>query len=213
MVVYKVTNIVNGKSYIGCAVNYQKRINQHKSCKFKGAVLLHKAILKYGINSFSFEILQEFKTKEEMFKMEIFYIKEIGSLSPSGYNLHHGGKGGKIMLTEQQYKDRVELGKSLSKINIGNKYSLGRKASDSTKNKISILNKGKKMTEEAKAKISKANKGKSYNKGVIRSEEYKQKMSSIKKGVVFSDETKLKMSESAQKRVLTQKRNENGKFI
>lgn len=214
MVVYKITNNVNNKIYIGCTIDYDRRVRQHKSCKFKGATLLHKAFLKYGANSFSFEIIGSYKSEEEMFKAEVECIKQFNSLDPVGYNLHHGGKGGKICLTEQQYKDRVELGKGLSKINVGNKYNLGRKASKETKQKLSAINKGKKMPQESKDKISKANTGNTHSKGVVRSEEYKKNMSLIKKGVVFPEGTRLKMAIAAKRRVKTMPRESlNGRFV
>jgi len=57
MVVYKIINKINEKIYIGCAVSYEKRVAAHKSCKYKGALLLHRAFLKYGIENFGISFL------------------------------------------------------------------------------------------------------------------------------------------------------------
>lgn len=212
MVIYKITNKINSKTYIGCAVNYDLRIKQHKSGKFKGATILFKAIQKYGVDNFEFEIIKHCNSKEEMYLDEIYFIKELNSLNPSGYNLHFGGKGGKIQLTPEQQLKRIEHAKSLAIKNIGNKYNLGKKLSDETKLKLSNIHKNKIVTDETKRKMSIASKGNTRCKGIIRSDDYKRKMSETKKGVVFSEETKKKMSESAKKRCLKSERNDNGTF-
>lgn len=212
MVVYKITNKINNKVYIGCAVNYNVRIKAHKSCKYKGALLLHKALLKYGINNFSFEILQEYETKQDMYNGEITFIKQYNSLNPNGYNLHHGGKGGKIELSKEQLKQRKEHAKSLTHLHLGNKYNLGRVTSDETKEKISRKLKGQIRTVETRHNISKAKIGNTNSKGIVRNQDYKNKMSKVLKGRVFSEEHKQKLSEDAKQRMLNKKRNKNGQF-
>lgn len=212
MVIYKITNKINNKIYIGCAVNYDFRIKQHKTGKFKGATILFKAIQKYGVDNFEFEIIKYCSSKEEMYLDEVFFIKELNSLNPYGYNLHFGGKGGKIQLTPEQQLKRIEHAKSLAVKNIGNKYSLGKKHSDETKLKLSNIHKNKIVSDETKKKMSIASKGNNRCKGIIRSDDYKKKMSEIKKGVVFSEETKKKMALAAKKRCLTSERNNDGTF-
>ena len=76
--IYKITNNINGKSYIGQSVNIQKRFNNHKSAAFNPnnrlyEFPLYRAIRKYGIENFNFEVLEECK-KEELNNKEIFYI-------------------------------------------------------------------------------------------------------------------------------------------
>lgn len=185
MVVYKIKNTVNGKLYVGCAINYEKRINAHKTCKYKGALLLHRAILKYGIENFTFEILEKYNSKEEMYLGEVYFISKVNTIYPLGYNLHYGGKGGKVELTDKQLKAKQELGKTLGEINKGNKYNLGRIVSQETKEKISNKLRGRKMSEESKKKLSDLRKGNNFAKGVVRTEEYKQKMSNIKRELYF----------------------------
>ena len=212
MVVYKITNKVNNKIYIGCAINYEKRIKSHKSCKYKGALLLYRAFLKYTIDNFTFEIIKEFNSKEEMWEGEIESIKYFNSINPFGYNLHYGGKGGKIKLTDQQLIARQNHARNLSKNNINNKYNLGRVASEETRKKISLASEGRVMSEEAKLKMSLSKKGNNYAKGIIRTDEYKKKLSDIKKGTTFSLETRKKMSDAAKIRVLNSERDKDGKF-
>jgi group I intron endonuclease len=212
MVVYKITNIINNKIYIGCAIDYEVRIKAHRSCKYKGALLLHRAFLKYGIDNFAFEVIQNYNTKEDMLQGEIMFIEQYNSISPNGYNLHFGGKGGKIQLTEKQLLQRKQHAKSLTQLHIGNKYNLGRVTSDETKEKISKKLKGQTRTGDTKTKISKSKIGNTNSKGVIRSQDYKDKISNALKGRVFSEEHKQKLSEAAKKRMLNKKRNKNGQF-
>jgi len=212
MVVYKVTNKINNKIYIGCAINYENRIKAHKSCKYKGALLLHRAFLKYNIDNFDFEIVESYTTKEKMLLGEIKYIQKFNSINPYGYNLHYGGKGGKIQLTQEQLEARRVHAKSLTHIHIGNKYNLGKITTDETKKLISKKLKGKKRSDETKANISKSKIGNTNSKGTVRTEEYKKKMSESLKGRKFSEEHKQKLSEAAKKRMFNKKRNKNGRF-
>lgn len=90
MYVYQVTNLVNNKLYIGITNNYQKRWSNHKCCNCKNS-LLTKAIQKYGVDNFKFEILYSGLSIEEASEKEIELIAELNTLAPNGYNLAKGG--------------------------------------------------------------------------------------------------------------------------
>ena len=66
--VYKITNKVNGKVYIGKTDNVQKRWNKHVSASQKpnnkNHQLIHKAIAKYGTTNFSIEKIEEFISEQ-----------------------------------------------------------------------------------------------------------------------------------------------------
>lgn len=90
MIIYKVTNKINEKIYIGQTVQkLNERINAHKSsakndCQYS----FHKAIRKYGFNNFEWEILEKYITdKNHLDKLELYYIKRYNSLTPNGYNM------------------------------------------------------------------------------------------------------------------------------
>ena len=63
-VVYKITNLVNQKSYIGSSVRVEKRWQQHKNDAFnpnneKYNYPLYQAFRKYGLENFSFNVLKD----------------------------------------------------------------------------------------------------------------------------------------------------------
>jgi group I intron endonuclease len=95
MIVYKITNKINGKCYIGMTTNsLEKRITEHLSSSKGGSnFLLHCAIRKYGFQSFEFSIIDTSETKEILIEKEIYWIKTLNTKSPNGYNLTDGGEG------------------------------------------------------------------------------------------------------------------------
>lgn len=84
-IIYKLTNKINGKIYIG------KHSTDNPYDKYMGSgILIKKAILDYGIDNFTKEIIC-FCNKEELDEKEIEYIKLYKS-SENGYNITKGGK-------------------------------------------------------------------------------------------------------------------------
>ena len=87
--VYKITNLVNNKSYIGITKRNPKiRFSEHFSNKNE---LLYKAKEKYGRESFTLEIIEENISEDKIDNKEKYYIKLYNSLTPNGYNLSIGG--------------------------------------------------------------------------------------------------------------------------
>lgn len=56
--IYKITNLINNKIYIGSSSNINERINAHFRCNGQGSIPLSNAILKYGKDNFEIEILE-----------------------------------------------------------------------------------------------------------------------------------------------------------
>ena len=91
--IYCFTNLINNKKYIGSTISQPKiRYNQHiynathKECH-KHNYPLYQAIRKYGIENFSFEVLETKECSEsEIRKIEQQYILKMNTLSPFGYN-------------------------------------------------------------------------------------------------------------------------------
>lgn len=90
MVIYKITNLVNGKIYIGqTSKSIDIRLNQHTA--HKGCIYLHKAIKKYGKENFIIEEIYRVFKKEYLNEVEKLCINQYNSLVPNGYNICVGG--------------------------------------------------------------------------------------------------------------------------
>ena len=131
MTLYVITNLVNGKQYVGIAVDFERRCREHISGH--GSKIVCQAIQKYGSDNLRFDVWYE--GDEQWIKtMERRAILALDTIAPSGYNLTFGGEG-----------------------------SLGWRASEETRRKMSEARRGKKLgppSEETRRKISEAHKGK-----------------------------------------------------
>lgn len=94
--IYKYTNKINGKVYIGQSLNLEERHKNHiRTSRSKGSngynYLIHKAFRKYGIDCFDYEIIEECK-KEKLNEREMYWIKHYRSyVKENGYNMTIGG--------------------------------------------------------------------------------------------------------------------------
>lgn len=137
--IYKIVNIINKKFYIGSASNLKKRIYNHKLMLKNGNhtnIHLQRASEKYGLDAFSFEILEEC-TKEQLREHEQKLLdKFVGNINC--YNIAHDATAPTRGLLQ----------------------------SEETKLKKSLALKGKSLSEEHKKKIGLANKGNVYSKEI-----------------------------------------------
>lgn len=105
--VYKHTNKVNGKSYIGqtkCQDLTRRWTGGHG---YEGCPYFYNAIQKYGWNGFTHEILETGLTKKEADEKEIFYIKKFRTTENDyGYNIKHGGHHDGTITEETREKFR-----------------------------------------------------------------------------------------------------------
>lgn len=93
--VYKISNKINGKSYIGRSINIHKRFIAHKNRAFNSNsnnynLPLYKDMRKYGIENFTFDILEECE-ESELDEREKHYIRQYKANGPDGYNQSDGG--------------------------------------------------------------------------------------------------------------------------
>ena len=92
--IYILTNKVNGKQYVGLDSNLPCRVNDHLAGKSLCPAILN-AIRKYGSESFDVEIIPYTGiSRESLCAVEKWKIFQLGTMSPSGYNLTSGGDGG-----------------------------------------------------------------------------------------------------------------------
>ena len=89
--IYKIENLINHKIYIGQSLYIEKRWHDHLFAKDDFAI--HQAFKKYGIQNFTFQILEECSV-EELDEKEIYWINFYQSLVPNGYNMVEGGTNG-----------------------------------------------------------------------------------------------------------------------
>lgn len=150
--IYKTTNLINGKIYIG-----QKKGSEFYP-QYKGSgKLIRKAIEKYGWENFSIEMLCPCFSKEELDAEEVLLISYFNSQDKSvGYNITKGGErgpGGPRFLGHKHTEESKEL---------ISKKLLGKKKSDITRSRMSKATSGKPkgpMPTETRKKISMATSG------------------------------------------------------
>lgn len=119
-VVYKITNNINGKIYIGKTINMHKRHLKYLSCVRNGSSQpIVKAMIKYGVENFTFEVVSTFMNEDELNKGEIYYINKFNSIN-EGYNISLGGDGGDTM-SNHKNKDIIYKKRS-AKISGNNSY-------------------------------------------------------------------------------------------
>ena len=219
--IYRITNKINGNTYIG--QHKYKGLNDN----YKGSgKLLWRAYRKYGFENFEKEILySRIQYKATADDMERFAIAKERALGKAEYNIADGGQGNLGLHHSEETKRKLskankgkhlseETRKKISKALKGKKaYEMteetkikisealkgreGNHFSEESKKKISEALKGRHLTEETRRKISKALKGKISNrKGCKLSEETRRKMSESHKGIRPSEETRWKRRES-----------------
>ncbi len=217
--IYKLTCLNNGKIYIGKSISLKRRLNRHKNSgnDIKERGLLKRAILKYGWDSFTVEILKIFenfdKSKLEdrlmILDVETSYIVQFDSDNrEKGYNLcRYSTDRTGIPHSEETKKkmSKARMGKKMSEETKEKLRQLTR--SDETKKKISKSKIGLKISEDHKEKLRNSLIGRPVseetkekirlgNIGKVRgpmSEEHKEKIRQSNLGKTLSDETKLKI--------------------
>ena len=105
--IYKITNKVNGKVYIGQTINFGKRSKEHFSTLRKNVhrnQYLQQSFNKYGESAFQIDILK-LSPHEKLDELEIYYMKKYDSLNKSvGYNMLTGGNERRIVPEEVRKK-------------------------------------------------------------------------------------------------------------
>lgn len=187
---YKITNQLNGKIYIGQTVNEKRRWTAHLSYAKKPEETgqhIHRAMAKYGVENFIYEIISTCETQEDADEAEIQLIKQYDSRNEEkGYNV---APGGNVVwpsgLPPHMYP------------------SYGKKCSDEKKKKISDSNKNKNLGKEPwqKGKTSiiepRILSGTDHPMyGKTHTKESRLKISNTHKGKLKSEKMKLNLSES-----------------
>ena len=209
--IYKYTNKVNGKVYIGRTCQSLEKRAGKEGHGYRRCLIFWRAIQKYGWESFIPEVLEDNLSAKEACTRETFFIEKYDSTNfKKGYNIIETDSN--IFSDERRKKisnkakERVVSDKTKEKLRQAN---IGRKASEETKKKMSNARKGRKVSAETKEKIRQANTGRKF------SEEAKKKMSNARKdkyvgdkcywwGKKRSQKTKEKISEAGKGRKQTE---------
>lgn len=151
MIIYKTTNLVNGKIYIG------QSINDDDHNYIGSGTYIKKAIKKYGKDNFKKEIIERCDSKENLNNRELFWIRHYGTTNRNvGYNVATWSDG----LFSIESRERQ-------------KSFLGRKHSTKTKEKIRMALTGKPKTQRHIESM----RSRVYDKSFMWSDEYRSKMS------------------------------------
>ena len=203
--VYKTTNLINGKIYIG----------QHHSEIFDenyygSGVRFTNVFNKYGKDNFICELLEECSSEDELNEREQYWIEHFNATDRNiGYNLMSGGYKVRGIKHSEETKQKISISKTGQHPN--RNYT---KISDETKLKISSTLKeyfkthdnprrGVHLSDVTKEKLRKANLGKKYsettkakhrnrpawNKGVPMAEDAKQHLREINTGKIIARRT------------------------
>ena len=141
LIVYKITNEVNGKLYFGITkVGIKKRWNQHKCNSTRKTYHLYNAIIKYGFENFKIDIIKLCDTDLEMYQLEKQLIEKYNTNNPLyGYNNSTGG--------EFSAKGSTRTEAQRKKISDYQKTRIRKPHSKETKLKMSIIAKGRDMSK------------------------------------------------------------------
>ncbi|MEK6885003.1 MAG: GIY-YIG nuclease family protein [Nanoarchaeota archaeon] len=177
--IYKITNLITNKFYIGGSITVKQRLSSHKSMlrgNKHSNPYLQNAFNFYGEINFKFEIL-EYCNKDKVLEREQIWLDWCKPFAPNnGYNI-------------------VKIAGS----------QLGLAHTQKTKDLISNMHKGKPKTKEHVAKVALAMIGKSRpdlaarnkaNSSKLTSDQARENMRKAQTGRTHSDETKLKISAS-----------------
>lgn len=171
--VYKITNLVNQKCYVGQtkAKDVKKRWREHsRGLKGKGKRVcpaLNAAFIKYGLQSFKFEIICICFDKARL-ELEKRYIKKFKSESPSGYNLNEGGHAPRMNADTRAKMSIAQTGKiftpehraNLSKAKKGVPLGKGKyKWTEASKKKLSASMRKSKKAQENLKRLAEKNRG------------------------------------------------------
>jgi group I intron endonuclease len=180
---YKITNTLNNKVYIGQSNKETERWRQHKYySKLENPVqYISRAMKKYGVDNFTYEVIAQCLSQKDADETEIELIKQYDSQNKEfGYNVAPGG----------DHSWNAGLPKEQQPM-------YGKKQSEHQKQRMSEVHSGKIViiSEETKQKISKSLIGHSVSDKVLLA------LDDYNKNRTFTEETRIKMSESQTGRV------------
>jgi group I intron endonuclease len=163
--IYKITNTVDHKSYVGYTENPEVRWQSHKHNR--GSKLVFQAIKKYGLDKIKFKVIAEDTVDNEQ-----KYIDKYNTIAPHGYNItdggglppNHRGKTYEQIYGNKKKAEQQRLKRHLKQIQAGGYGPVKHSAESKAKISKALAGKnnpmyGKSQSEKTKRLIGKANKG------------------------------------------------------
>lgn len=200
--IYKITNKLNGKVYIGQANNIEQRIKRHKrelKNQYHHNWHLQQAWNKYGQDNFSFEIIEIIDNQTIRNEHEMHWINYYNSSNyENGYNNTLGGNSETPTEETKRKISQSSKGKVFSeehKKHISDSWKIRKKIAQSSKGKVCSEETRKKLSEASKRRIA---------SGEYFTEESRTKISNAHKGKTVSEETKRKIGEANKKRIVSE---------
>lgn len=212
--VYKTTNLISGKTYIGM----HKTSNPNDSYLGSG-FQIKQAIKKYGRENFKKEILAVFETDSEARELEKQLVDASWITEESNYNLAPGGGGHGGRQSPEARKRLADWNRKTKK---GNQYHKGFKHTQEAKDAVSKANSGRvqNLTDEQRSerrrrriefnksdfmreRNSIAHRGNRYRLGHKNSPEHNAAISRANSGLTRTDDVKRRISETLKSKPTT----------
>lgn len=116
-IIYRITCNTNDKCYIGQTIGMRRRLSYYRRLKCQKQPKIYNALVKYGVEDFTFEVLDCAQNETVLDFLEDFYINTLDTIK-NGYNIQKGGKNGKCSAEDrikmsQANKGRVAWNKGL----------------------------------------------------------------------------------------------------
>jgi group I intron endonuclease len=176
--VYKISNTLSGRYYIGYSRDIDRRFSVHRSKLRKNRhdnIFLQRAYNLDGEDKYIYDIIHICDTEEEAKEIELKYLTDL-TIREKLYNLNYNNSGGDLISHHpEKEKIRNQISTSLLKV-------MSKLTSNEKKEKFGRPGErngmyGKTHTEEVRFLISEANKGNTYCKGKKASEETRRRIS------------------------------------
>lgn len=192
--IYKLTNKINGKIYIGQTVQPDKRWTQHKTNAASNSpkMIISYAIKKYGNAAFEFEIIAGCKNWDDANETETLLVAQYNSRVPNGYNVSFGGfnapKSPEWIQKMKEYhanlttEERAEISAKQREATINQIATQGHPAA------------GREVTQETRELLRKIR----LESPIEYTDDVRQNMSAAHIGIKDSEETKARKAESAK---------------
>lgn len=204
MIIYSFKNKTNGKIYVGrTSTSFKQRTQEHLR---RSTTYFGKALKKYGIDNFDYQIIDTADTQEELNEKEIYWISKLNSLIPNGYNLCKGGRTSFGYHHTEETKKKISVTKLINGNMKGEKnHYYNKKHSDEIRQKM----KEAWVNEERHAKLREQNKNldRTYQQKKVINVDTGEVFDSIKEAAM-----KYHLKETHISRVCRGKRKRTGGF-